>query len=99
MVWSKFHPYRCSGISKSVLNGNGESCFHKTHNQPKPKWVKELDRSHPYGKDDNEECVLNPSSYLSKDHIFRWPAKYMWNMSDNNGNIQVLREIWQADRT
>ena len=25
-------------------------------------------------------------------------CKYMWNMSDNNGNIQVLREIWRADR-
>jgi len=67
--------------------------------QPNPMWIMELDRSHPYGKDDSEECVLNPSSYLSKDHIFRWPAEYMWNMSDNNGNIQVLREIWRADKT
>ena len=49
----------------------------------------ERDRTRPYGMDDNAKYVLAQASYLSKAHIFQWPAEYMRNKWDNIGNIPV----------
>lgn len=51
--------------------------------------IKERDHTRPCGMDDNAKYVLAQASYLSKAHIFQWPAEYMRNKWDNIGNIPV----------
>lgn len=89
MVWSKFHPYRCSGISKTVLTQTNVNCESYTSLIFHQYQIKEQDHTRPCGMDDNAKCVLAQASYLSKAHIFQWPAEYMRNKWDNIGNIPV----------